>query len=134
MISAALGSGGIWMPVDGVLNGCAILQLVVDWTTGAAAAVLGADALALTATAEPDTGAVTTDDALAIALLLPLPDAAAGTLEDGAILPEDEAAPAGVLTAWASTWDRAHKTSKNCTRIKGNNTFSASGKEKEQQK
>lgn len=61
--------------------------------------MLGADALALTATAEPDTGAVTTDDALAIALVLPLPDAAAGTLEDGAVLPEDEAAPAGELTA-----------------------------------
>lgn len=42
------------------------------------------------------------EDAVAIALLallLPLVDAAAGTLEAGTVLPDDEAAATGVLTA-----------------------------------
>lgn len=116
--AAALGAGGIWIPVDGVLNGWAKLQLVVDWAAETAA-VLDA------AATEPEADAAefaAPEDAVAIALLallLPLVDAAAGTLEAGTVLPDDEAAATGVLTAWASTWDKAHRISKRSKRICG---------------
>lgn len=116
MLSAELITGGICTPVDGVLRGWARLQLVLDWAAGAGA-VLGA-----AAAGADETALATLDAAVATEVLLA---AVAGALDEGTELEapvtaedeEDEAAAAGVLTDWASTWDKMHSKNNGTKRM-----------------
>ncbi|CAM0137950.1 unnamed protein product [Umbelopsis sp. WA50703] len=92
---ASLGAGGIWTPVDGVANGWAKLQLVVDWAADTAAVLTAADAAELAAI-EPDEAAAATEDEVAIAPLLLA--AAAGVDDEATAALDEDAAAAGVLT------------------------------------